>query len=153
MAAITGVSGGRARNGRQVIQPCLVLVLLIGEVDLSVGSVGGLAAAVLAVLVENHGWNPYLAIAVTVAMGAALGCLQALIFTRFKVPSFVVTLGGLLLFYGLQLRMLGSTGTIRFPFGQTVAQIENKTLGPAVTYPVLVIAVAVLVAVQLASVR
>jgi D-xylose transport system permease protein len=125
-----------------VVSLGLVLVLLIGEVDLSVGSVGGLAAAALAVLVENHGWNPYLAIAVTVAMGAALGGVQALVFTRFKVPSFVVTLGGLLLFYGLQLKVLGSTGTIRFPFGQTIAQIENKTLGPGVIYTGLVIAIA-----------
>ena len=134
-----------------VVSLGLVLVLLIGEVDLSVGSVGGLAAAVLAVLVENHDWNPYLAIAVTVAMGAALGGLQALIFTRFKVPSFVVTLGGLLLFYGLQLRVLGSTGTIRFPFGRTIAQIENKTLGPAVTYPILVVAMVALATAQLAG--
>ena len=134
-----------------VVSLGLVLVLLIGEVDLSVGSVGGLAAAVLAVLVENHGWNPYLAIVVTVAMGAALGCLQALIFTRFKVPSFVVTLGGLLLFYGLQLRVLGSTGTIRFPFGQAIAQIENFTLAPAVTYTILAVAIALLAAAQLAG--
>jgi D-xylose transport system permease protein len=134
-----------------VVSLGLVLVLLIGEVDLSVGSVGGLAAAVLAVLVENHGWNPYLAIVVTVAMGAALGGMQALIFTRFNVPSFVVTLGGLLLFYGLQLKVLGSTGTIRFPFGQTIAQIENKTLGPAATYPGLVIVIALYGAALLAS--
>src|SRR5205085_9201127 len=67
------------------------------------------------------------------------------------VPSFVVTLGGLLLFYGLQLRVLGSTGTIRYPFGQAIAQIENFTLGPAVTYTILVIAVAVLAAAQFAA--
>jgi D-xylose transport system permease protein len=134
-----------------VVSLGLVLVLLIGEVDLSVGSVGGLAAAVLAVLVENHGWNPFLAIAVTVAMGAALGGGQALIFTRFKVPSFVVTLGGLLLFYGLQLKVLGSTGTIRLPFGQTIAQIENKTLSPAVTYSGLVVAIALYGAALLVS--
>jgi D-xylose transport system permease protein len=134
-----------------VVSLGLVLVLLIGEVDLSVGSVGGLAAAVLAVLVESHGWNPFLAMAVTVAMGAALGGAQALIFTRFKVPSFVVTLGGLLLFYGLQLKVLGSTGTIRFPFGQVIAQIETKTLGPAVTYPGLVVAIALLGAALLVS--
>jgi D-xylose transport system permease protein len=136
-----------------VVSLGLVLVLLVGEVDLSVGSVGGLSAAVLAVLVENHGWNPYLAMAVTIAMGAGIGAVQALIFTRFKVPSFVVTLGGLLLFYGLQLRVLGSTGTIRFPFGQTIAEIENKTLTPPVAYTVLVIAVAVLAGVQLAGWR
>jgi ABC-type xylose transport system permease subunit len=101
--------------------------------------------------VENHGWNPFLAIAVTVAMGAALGGGQALIFTRFKVPSFVVTLGGLLLFYGLQLKVLGSTGTIRLPFGQTIAQIENKTLSPAVTYSGLVVAIALYGAALLVS--
>src|SRR5206468_1188372 len=64
----------------------------------------------------------------------AAGFGQGLIRTRFNVPSFVVTLGGLLLFYGLQLYVLGDTGTIRFPFGQTISQIENVTFEAASSY-------------------
>jgi D-xylose transport system permease protein len=126
-----------------VVSLGVVMVLLIGEVDLSVGSVSGLGAAVLAVLVESHGWNPLLGILVTVLLGAAAGFVQGFIRTRFNVPSFVVTLGGLLLFYGLQLRVLGSTGTIRFPFGQTVAQIENLTFTTATSYALVAVATAV----------
>jgi D-xylose transport system permease protein len=120
-----------------VVSLGVVMVLLIGEVDLSVGSISGLGSAVLAVLVESHGWNPFLGMAVTILLGAAAGFLQGFIRTRFNVPSFVVTLGGLLLFYGMQLRVLGSTGTIRFPFGQTVAQIENLTFTDATSYVIV----------------
>ncbi|MFL6126342.1 sugar ABC transporter permease [Actinophytocola sp.] len=131
-----------------VVSLGIVMVLLIGEVDLSVGSISGLAAAVLAVLVENRDWNPYLGILVTVLLGAALGFGQGFIRTRFNVPSFIVTLGGLLLFYGLQLRVLGSTGTIRFPFEETIAQIENLTFEVASSYALAAVAVVAYLAVM-----
>src|SRR3954454_11357826 len=51
----------------------IVYVLLLGEIDLSVGAVSGLSAAVMAVLSVNHGWNAYLAIAAAVAVGASIG--------------------------------------------------------------------------------
>src|SRR3954471_5324822 len=74
----------------------VVLVLLLGEIDLSVGAVSGLCAAVMAVLQVKHGWNPYLAIAAGVVCGCGIGLLQGSLFTVFGVPSFVVTLAGLL---------------------------------------------------------
>ena len=90
----------------------IVFVLLLGEIDLSVGAVSGLAAAVMAVLSVKHGWSPYLAIAAGVFVGAAIGFLQGFLFSRFGVPSFVVTLAGLLAWQGALLEVLGSTGTI-----------------------------------------
>jgi D-xylose transport system permease protein len=90
----------------------VVLVLLLGEIDLSVGAVSGLCAAVMAVLSVKHGWSPYLAIAAAVAAGMAIGLFQGSVFTRFAVPSFVVTLAGLLAWPGAQLEVLGSTGTV-----------------------------------------
>jgi D-xylose transport system permease protein len=90
----------------------IVLVLLLGEIDLSVGAVSGLAAAIMAVLNVQHGWSPYLAIAAAVAAGTAIGLFQGSVFTRFAVPSFVVTLAGLLAWPGAQLKVLGETGTI-----------------------------------------
>jgi D-xylose transport system permease protein len=90
----------------------VVLVLLLGEIDLSVGAVSGLAAAVMAVLSVQHGWSPYLAIAAAVAVGTAIGFFQGMIYTRFMIPSFVITLAGLLAWQGAQLRVLGKTGTV-----------------------------------------
>jgi D-xylose transport system permease protein len=90
----------------------IVFVLLLGEIDLSVGAVSGLAAAVMAVLSVKHGWNPYLAIAAAVAVGTGIGLLQGSLFSRFVVPSFVVTLAGLLAWQGALLQVLGSTGSI-----------------------------------------
>ncbi|HWJ42402.1 MAG TPA: sugar ABC transporter permease [Solirubrobacterales bacterium] len=90
----------------------VVYVLLLGEIDLSVGAVSGLSAAVMAVLSVKHGWNAYLAIAAGVAVGAAIGCLQGSLFSRFAVPSFVVTLAGLLAWEGALLQVLGQTGSL-----------------------------------------
>jgi D-xylose transport system permease protein len=90
----------------------IVYVLLLGEIDLSVGAVSGLAAAVMAVLNTKHGWSPYLAIAAAIAVGMAIGLLQGSLFSRFVVPSFVVTLAGLLAWQGALLQVLGSTGSI-----------------------------------------
>ena len=90
----------------------IVYVLLLGEIDLSVGAVSGLSAAVMAVLSVNHGWNAYMAIAAAVATGAAIGCLQGSLFSRFVVPSFVVTLAGLLAWEGALLQVLGQTGSL-----------------------------------------
>jgi D-xylose transport system permease protein len=90
----------------------VVYVLLLGEIDLSVGAVSGLAAGVMAVLNVQHGWSPYLAIVAAVLVGTAIGLLQGSLFSRFVIPSFVVTLAGLLAWQGALLQVLGSTGSI-----------------------------------------
>jgi D-xylose transport system permease protein len=90
----------------------IVYVLLLGEIDLSVGAVSGLAAGVMAVLNTKHGWGPYTAIAAAIVVGLSIGLLQGFLFSRFGVPSFVVTLAGLLAWQGALLQVLGSTGSI-----------------------------------------
>jgi D-xylose transport system permease protein len=90
----------------------VVLVLLLGEIDLSVGAVSGLCAAIMAVLIEKEGWSPYLGIAAGMLAGTVIGLFQGSVFTRFAVPSFVVTLAGLLAWPGAQLEVLGQTGTV-----------------------------------------
>jgi D-xylose transport system permease protein len=90
----------------------LVFVLLLGEIDLSVGSVSGLSAAVYGVLSVTHGVNPWLAVLLTLLTGAAIGALQGFIFAKIGVPAFVVTLAGFLAWQGVMLWLLGSTGTI-----------------------------------------
>jgi len=93
----------------------IYLVLLIGEIDLSAGSVSGLAGATLAVLAVKHGTPAVLAIGAALLVGGVIGAVQGSIFARFGVPSFVVTLAGLIGWQGLQLRVLGDTGTINLP--------------------------------------
>jgi D-xylose transport system permease protein len=90
----------------------IVYVLLLGEIDLSVGAVSGLCAAIMAVLSVKHGWGPYTAIAAGVVAGAAIGAIQGAFFAGFGIPSFVVTLAGLLAWQGALLYVLGDTGTV-----------------------------------------
>ena len=99
-------------GGTGMISVGIVFVLLLGEIDLSVGSVSGLAAATLAVLNVRHGIPEGLAVVAALAAGAALGALHGFFFARIGVPAFVVTLAGLLAWNGLMLQVLGTTGTI-----------------------------------------
>ncbi|WP_330307974.1 MULTISPECIES: ABC transporter permease subunit [unclassified Streptomyces] len=93
----------------------LVFVLLLGEIDLSVGSVSGLASTLFAVFVVNHGVNAWLALVLAVLTGVGIGALQGWFFARIGVPAFVVTLAGFLGWNGLMLWLLGSSGTINVP--------------------------------------
>ena len=66
----------------------IVYVLLLGEIDLSVGAVSGLSAAIMAVLNVKHGWDPYLAIAAGVVCGLVIGVLQGALSTGFGTVSY-----------------------------------------------------------------
>ena len=90
----------------------IVLVLLLGEIDLSVGSVSGLAGAVMAALNVKAGVPGPIALLAALGVGAAIGLLHGVWIAKLRVPSFVVTLAGLLGWQGLQLFVLGGTGTI-----------------------------------------
>lgn len=94
----------------------VVLVLLLGEIDLSIGSMSGLAAAILAVLFVARETSVIIAVLAALGAGALVGLLYGTLFNRFGVPSFVITLAGLLALLGLQLRVLGNQGTINLPF-------------------------------------
>jgi D-xylose transport system permease protein len=90
----------------------IVLVLLLGEIDLSVGSIAGLTSATLGILIVNHNFSWWLAILIMLAVGAAIGAFQGAWFALIGVPSFVVTLAGFLAWQGVQLRVLGQNGTV-----------------------------------------
>ena len=120
----------------------VVLVLLVGEIDLSVGSVSGLAAAVLAVTFVQLQWNLVLSLIAAIAIGCLVGLLYGFLYTRFGLPSFVITLAGLLGFLGLQLWVLGETGSIAIPFDSWLVQFAQQMFLPAwASYVVAVLAV------------
>jgi len=130
----------------------IVYVLLLGEIDLSVGAVSGLAAAVMAVLNVKHGWSPYLAILAAILVGTAIGLLQGSVFSRFGVPSFVVTLAGLLAWQGALLQVLGSTGSINIT-NPKITGLANTFYSDTVGWIFAVVVIAAYAGVVLAGYR
>jgi D-xylose transport system permease protein len=122
----------------------VVLVLLLGEIDLSVGAVSGLAAAVTAVLSVEHGWAAVPALAAGIVVGAAIGAFQGTVATRFEIPSFVVTLAGLLTCQGALLQVLGSSGTINIT-DPAIIGLTGTFYADAVGWIVAALAVAAIV--------
>lgn len=132
----------------------VVLVLLLGEIDLSVGSVSGLAAAILAWVIVYQELPLYLGLLAGIAGGAAIGISYGLLYTRFGVPSFVITLAGLLGFLGLQLMVLGDRGTVNLPADSALIEFARRdfvTGAPA--YLLVVVVVAAYAAVQVLVMR
>ncbi|MFE5818921.1 sugar ABC transporter permease [Streptomyces sp. NPDC056479] len=111
--------------GTGLIAVGIVFVLLLGELDLSVGSISGLAAAVFAVLNVNNGVPEWLALIIAVLAGTAAGTVQGYSFARTRVPAFVVTLAGLLTWNGLMLYILGTSGTINLDENGLIAKLTS----------------------------
>src|ERR1700682_2556746 len=122
----------------------IVLVLLLGEIDLSVGSVSGLGAGVMGVLNVKHGVPALIAVPACILTGTLVGFLQGFWFTRFKVPSFVVTLSGLLAWEGLLILILGTTGTINL-FDPKIDAIAGSFVAPLGGWILAVVALAIYV--------
>ncbi|WP_228981590.1 sugar ABC transporter permease [Streptomyces sp. DH12] len=111
--------------GTGMIAVGVVFVLLIGEIDLSVGSVSGLAAAVFAVLNVERGVPEWLAVLVAVVGGAVAGSIHGSFVARAGAPAFVVTLAGLLGWNGLMLFVLGTSGTVNLDEDGLVAKLTG----------------------------
>jgi D-xylose transport system permease protein len=114
-----------------IISLGIVCVLLLGEIDLSVGSMSGLSSAIIGVLWVNAGWPVGGAIVVALVVGAAVGALYAALYSRLGMPSFVATLAGLLALLGLQLYILGPTGSINLPYASPLVQFGQILVMPA----------------------
>jgi D-xylose transport system permease protein len=120
-----------------------VYVLLLGEIDLSAGFVGGIGGIVTAELVkESVGWPWWAAIIAALAVCAAIGLFQGTIITRLGLPSFVVTLAGLLGFQGVMLRIIGNGGTL--PIGDNVVNdLANGNLTPAAGWIIMIVGIGI----------
>ncbi|WP_415924826.1 sugar ABC transporter permease [Streptomyces sp. AK04-3B] len=137
--------------GTGMIAVGIVFVLLIGEIDLSVGSLAGLAGAVFAALNVNLGIPEWLAVIIAVLCGAAAGAVHGFSFARIGVPAFVVTLAGLLAWNGVMLYLLGTETAINFSETGLVATLTSRYFSAAVvTYGLATLAP---VAYLLASLR
>ncbi|MFE7514160.1 sugar ABC transporter permease [Streptomyces sp. NPDC057540] len=136
--------------GTGMIAVGIVFVLLLGEIDLSVGSVSGLCAAIFAVLNVLNGMNQWLALLVALAGGAAVGLIQGFFFAKVGVPAFVVTLAGNLAWNGLMLQILGSTGTVNIPSESIVSKLYSTIYhSPAAAYVAAAVGVGLFLAASL----
>jgi D-xylose transport system permease protein len=130
----------------------VVLVLLIAEIDLSVGAVSGLCAGIMAVLSVKSGASAPIAIGAGVLSGVAIGLLQGFWTAKLRVPSFVVTLAGFLGWQGALLYVLGNTGTVNLT-DPVIIGIANARLPVAVGWLIGILFVGLFVLNQLAEQR
>jgi D-xylose transport system permease protein len=109
----------------------VVFVLLLGEIDLSIGYVSAVCGVTVAMLLRDPtaGWQWYTAIPLALLVVAGIGLLQGLIITLFHVPSFIVTLAGLLAWNGVVLRLIGAGGTVIIQ-DKFVVGIANSYIPP-----------------------
>ncbi|WP_052868575.1 sugar ABC transporter permease [Streptomyces niger] len=112
-------------SGLGIMAVGIVFVLLLGEIDLSVGSVAGVGAAVWAVLSVTNGLNDWLSVLIALACGLLIGALHGFFFAKIGVPAFVVTLAGFLGWSGLQIWLMGSEGSINTPDDSLVAYLTG----------------------------
>ena len=119
-----------------------IYALLLGEIDLSIGFVAALGGVVLAELLKPSGldWPWWAAILVALVVCAAIGVLQGSIITRLGLPSFVVTLAGLLFWEGLTLKILGSGGSVLIS-DSIVNDIASGNLSPIAGWVVMLVIV------------
>lgn len=137
-----------------VISLGIVCVLMLGEIDLSVGSMSGLASAMVGVLWVNAGVPLPIAMMSALAVGAAIGALYAVLYSRLGMPSFVSTLAGLLAILGMQLYILGPTGSINLPYTSALVGFGQLwILPPIVSYALGLIPSAAMVWTGLSEMR
>ena len=110
----------------------MLLVIVAGHIDLSVGSVAGFIGAAAAVLMVDYGVPPLLACLICIALGAVIGGAQGYFIAYMKIPSFIVTLAGMLVFKGLSLWLLGgrSVGPFATEFQMLSAGFIPDPIGP-----------------------
>jgi D-xylose transport system permease protein len=122
-----------------------IFALLLGEIDLSVGLVMALGSVVVAELVQPTGadWPWWAAVLVALLCCAAVGAIQGSLVARLRMPSFIVTLGGLLILEGVAILVLGgslvSIGNSRFSNEHVLYELFWGTFDPVVSWILLAV--------------
>jgi putative multiple sugar transport system permease protein len=93
----------------------MLLIIVAGHIDLSVGSVSGFVGAVAAVMMVPWKMDPFVTMLACLALGAAIGGAQGYFVAYHRIPAFIVTLAGMLIFKGLALTVLGGASVGPFP--------------------------------------
>ncbi len=93
----------------------MLLVIIAGHIDLSIGSVSGFVGAVAAIMMVPWKMDPFITMAACIALGAMIGGVQGYFVAYHKIPAFIVTLAGMLIFKGLALTVLGGASVGPFP--------------------------------------
>jgi D-xylose transport system permease protein len=132
----------------------VVFVLLLGEIDLSVGYVSGMGGVVAATLLvpDSNQWSTAPALIAALGAGLAIGLLQGYWFAKIGVPSFVVTLAGLLAWNGVVLLLVGNRGTVILQ-NDTVIGLANDFLAPAAAWILAIVCVALYAGVSFNALR
>ncbi len=115
--APTNITNIIAQNGYVIVLACgmLLCILTGGNIDLSVGSVVALVGAIAGTLIVNMHMNVYLAIIICLIAGLGIGAWQGFWIAYMRIPAFIVTLAGMLLFRGLALIVLNGLTISPFP--------------------------------------
>ncbi len=121
-----------------VIAMGVTFVLIIAEVDLSVGYLSGVAMVVLGRLLGEQGWPAWAAILAVLLLGAVAGFVQGWFVAKVGLPSLIVTLAGLVGFNGLVLILIGGRGTVVIQ-NDVIIDITNRYLPTIVSYVLVVV--------------
>jgi len=137
-----------------VIAMGVTFALLLGEIDLSIGFVSGVGGVMIALLLIPDGNELPTAVAfvVVLAAGLGIGVLHGLIITKVGVPSFVVTLAGLLAWNGVVLLLIGSRGTVILQ-NDFVIGLANDFMAPGLAWILAIACTALYAGVQLVRLR
>jgi D-xylose transport system permease protein len=126
----------------------LIFVLLLGEIDLSAGTTGGLCAAIMAVLLLRHGWPWWLGVVAALVSGVVIGLIMGWLRARVGIPSFVITLATFLAFQGVTLILIGGQGSVILPGSSPLIGLENSFIPLWAGWALLVLVVAAYAAVK-----
>ena len=127
----------------------LVFVLLLGEIDLSAGTTGGLCSAITAVLILRQGAPWWLALIAGLVAGLAIGFGMGWLRARLGIPSFVVTLATFLAFQGITLILIGGQGSVILPGNSPLIKLENSFVPQWLGWTLLVLLVVGYAAIKL----
>jgi ABC-type xylose transport system, permease component len=108
----------------------VVFVLIVGQIDLSVGAVASLSGAIVGILFVGSGWDAIPAILAALVVAAGIGALYGVVVVRFRAPGFVVTLAGLLGVLGAQAWVLRGSGSIGLPVDSWLVSFAQQAYLP-----------------------